>query len=122
MEKSLITLFVALFLVSACVFYPVMSEEDVAARRTVQAEALLPTVTPAPEEATATAVVVEATMEATPAPECLVKGNVSSSGEKIYHVPGGASYDRTIVDPEHGEQWFCSVLDAETAGFRTALR
>jgi hypothetical protein len=105
-------------LISGCVFYPVMPQADVDARHT----ALVPTITIAPVEATATQVVIEATLEATPAPECLIKGNINSRGEHIFHVPGGVSYNRTIVDPEHGEVWFCSEEEAIAAGFRKALR
>lgn len=46
-----------------------------------------------------------------------VKGNINSRGEKIYHVPGGAYYDRTIP-----EDWFCTEADAEAAGFRPSMR
>jgi hypothetical protein len=45
-----------------------------------------------------------------------IKGNLSSGGE-IYHVPGGAYYDRTDA-----EQMFCSAEEAETAGFRASSR
>ncbi|MDI4644741.1 phospholipase D family protein [Cohnella hashimotonis] len=44
-----------------------------------------------------------------------IKGNINSKGDKLYHVPGGKSYDRTKP-----EQWFCSEADAEAAGFRKA--
>ena len=58
-----------------------------------------------------------------PEPPCLlVKGNISSSGEKIYHVPEGASYDRVKIDEDAGEAFFCSEEDAVAAGFRKALR
>ncbi len=76
-------------------------------------------------DATAVAIedaVIEATMEATPAPECLLKGNINARGEKILHSPGSASYDRTVIDPERGEQWFCDEQRALNAGFRPALR
>jgi hypothetical protein len=43
-----------------------------------------------------------------------VKGNASS---RIYHVPGGNSYDRTIP-----EFCFATAEDAEAAGFRAAKR
>jgi micrococcal nuclease len=66
--------------------------------------------------------VMEATMVATPAPECLLKGNINARGEKILHSPGSASYDRTVIDPERGEQWFCDEQSALEAGFRPALR
>src|SRR5207244_2774943 len=30
--------------------------------------------------------------------QCAIKGNVSSKGERIYHVPGGRYYDATVID------------------------
>ncbi len=44
---------------------------------------------------------------------CDIKGNVSDSGEKIYHVSGGRFYD--ITDPE---DIFCSESAARAAGYR----
>ncbi|MFN8540828.1 MAG: F0F1 ATP synthase subunit B [Thermomicrobiales bacterium] len=44
-----------------------------------------------------------------------IKGNHSRGGEFIYHVPGGASYDRT--DPE---VCFATEADAQAAGFRAS--
>jgi len=52
--------------------------------------------------------------------ECVVKGNISSSGERIYHVPGCASYSRTKISPSKGERWFCSEQEAVNAGWRKA--
>ncbi|MEK4030053.1 thermonuclease family protein [Pseudobacillus sp. FSL P4-0506] len=52
-----------------------------------------------------------------PADDCKIKGNISSSGEKIYHIPGNQSYD--ITKPE---QMFCTKAEAEAAGFRAAKR
>jgi len=46
-----------------------------------------------------------------------IKGNISSKGDKIYHVPGGQSYESTKA-----EKMFCSEEDAEAAGFRKAKR
>jgi micrococcal nuclease len=54
---------------------------------------------------------------APPSCEYRVKGNINAKGSKIYHIPGGASYDRTVP-----EQWFCSEEEALTAGFRKAPR
>jgi micrococcal nuclease len=51
---------------------------------------------------------------------CLIKGNISSSGEKIYHVPGQRYYDETKIDTSKGERWFCSTAEAEAAGWRAA--
>jgi len=54
--------------------------------------------------------------------QCLIKGNISSSGEKIYHMPGGAYYNKTIIDKSRGERWFCTEADAQTAGWRRSMR
>jgi micrococcal nuclease len=45
--------------------------------------------------------------------KCSIKGNLSSSGDKIYHMPDGRYYDITIP-----EKWFCTEQEAEEAGFR----
>ena len=52
---------------------------------------------------------------------CLIKGNISRNG-RIYHVPGGKHYDRTLIDEARGERWFCSEAEARTAGWRRARR
>ena len=54
--------------------------------------------------------------------ECKIKGNVSRSGEQIYHVPTGQYYERTIINKNKGERFFCSVDDAEKAGWRKSKR
>lgn len=51
---------------------------------------------------------------------CRIKGNISSEGEKIYHVPGGRSYERTKISPGRGERMFCSEAQAREAGWRAA--
>ena len=48
---------------------------------------------------------------------CNIKGNISSSGEKIYHVPGGHFYD--VTKPE---QIFCSKAQAQAVGYRASKR
>jgi hypothetical protein len=53
---------------------------------------------------------------------CNIKGNVSASGELIYHVPGGGFYDRTLVSGTKGERWFCSETEARAAGWRRSKR
>lgn len=46
-----------------------------------------------------------------------IKGNHSSSGEYIYHLPGGQYYERTTpVD------LFCTELEAIEAGYRKSMR
>ena len=47
----------------------------------------------------------------------LIKGNINSKGEKIYHVPGGASYN--VTDPE---EWFNTEAEAQAAGYRRSKR
>jgi endonuclease YncB( thermonuclease family) len=52
---------------------------------------------------------------------CVVKGNISSSDEKIYHVPGCDSYNQTRISEAKGEAWFCTEQEAVSAGWRKAL-
>jgi micrococcal nuclease len=47
------------------------------------------------------------------APDCRIKGNINSSGEKIYHIPEGRYYN--ITKPE---EWFCTEQEAIDSGFR----
>ena len=54
--------------------------------------------------------------------ECLIKGNISSSGEKIYHIPEGQYYSRTKITKNKGEKWFCSEEDAIKMGWRKSKR
>ncbi|PRY79707.1 endonuclease YncB(thermonuclease family) [Yoonia maritima] len=56
-----------------------------------------------------------------PTTDCVIKGNISDSG-KIYHVPGNQNYDRTGINASTGERWFCTVTEAEAAGWRPARR
>jgi micrococcal nuclease len=53
----------------------------------------------------------------------VIKGNISqSTGEKIYHVPGGEFYDKTVIDEAAGERWFCTEQEAVAAGWRRSKR
>lgn len=52
------------------------------------------------------------------APGCRIKGNISQSGERIYHLPGSRSYAATRISEARGERWFCSEKEARTAGWR----
>ena len=52
--------------------------------------------------------------------ECRIKGNINSKGKRIYHVPGDNYYQRTRIDVEKGERWFCSEAQARAAGWRRA--
>jgi endonuclease YncB( thermonuclease family) len=49
---------------------------------------------------------------------CQIKGNISRSGKRIYHVPGGRYYGPTRIDGSKGERWFCSEDEARKAGWR----
>ena len=49
---------------------------------------------------------------------CQIKGNISRSGERIYHVPGGRYYGPTRINESKGERWFCSEDEARKAGWR----
>ncbi|AEQ97626.1 succinoglycan biosynthesis protein [Xanthomonas oryzae pv. oryzicola BLS256] len=53
---------------------------------------------------------------------CRIKGNISSNGNKIFHVPGQRDYVRTRISPRQGECFFCSVTEATAAGWRPAQR
>ena len=53
---------------------------------------------------------------------CRIKGNISSKGERIYHVPGQEYYDRTRISTSKGERWFCSEAEAQSAGWRRSRR
>lgn len=46
-----------------------------------------------------------------------IKGNIANNGEKIYHVPGGAFYDRTDA-----EEMFCTEAEAVSYGYRESQR
>ena len=61
-----------------------------------------------------------ATAPAARAGDCRIKGNISRSGKRIYHVPGAQYYDRTRIDTSKGERWFCSESQARAAGWRRA--
>ncbi|OGI69136.1 hypothetical protein A2824_01940 [Candidatus Nomurabacteria bacterium RIFCSPHIGHO2_01_FULL_42_16] len=54
-------------------------------------------------------------------PACQIKGNINSTGEKIYHLPNCSSYNKTKIDEARGEKWFCSEDEALDAGWRKAL-
>ncbi|WP_231293871.1 sunset domain-containing protein [Thermoanaerobacterium thermosaccharolyticum] len=45
----------------------------------------------------------------------LIKGNINSKGERIYHLPGDPWYDRTKA-----EAWFKTESEAQAAGYRPA--
>jgi hypothetical protein len=51
---------------------------------------------------------------------CAIKGNISFSGECIYHMSGQRYYDKTRISLSSGERWFCTEQEAIAAGCRKA--
>jgi endonuclease YncB( thermonuclease family) len=49
---------------------------------------------------------------------CPIKGNIGTSGERIYHMPWDPWYARTKINLSKGERWFCSEAEAIAAGWR----
>ena len=54
-----------------------------------------------------------------PAADCIIKGNISTSGH-IYHLPHNRDYGRTRINAANGERWFCTEAEAQAAGWRAA--
>jgi hypothetical protein len=56
-----------------------------------------------------------------PDPGCAIKGNVNHKGERIYFLPGQANYGAVDMSnlSKLGKRWFCSLEDAEKAGWRS---
>jgi endonuclease YncB( thermonuclease family) len=57
-----------------------------------------------------------------PADSCQIKGNISRSGDRIFHVPGARDYEATRIDISKGERWFCSEYEARKAGWRRSQK
>lgn len=51
---------------------------------------------------------------------CVIKGNITRDGIRIYHRPGQKHYARTHISPARGERWFCSEAEARKAGWRAS--
>lgn len=51
---------------------------------------------------------------------CIIKGNIGSNGDKIYHVKGCGSYEKTTINESQGERMFCTEEEAIAAGWRKA--
>lgn len=51
-----------------------------------------------------------------------IKGNISQSGEKIYHMPGQQYYKVTEISTSEGEKMFCTEDEAKSAGWRRSKR
>lgn len=59
-------------------------------------------------------------LKESPYPDRLIKGNINSKGEKIYHCPGQRDYKKTVIDESKGERWFATEEEARNAGWRKA--
>jgi endonuclease YncB( thermonuclease family) len=59
-------------------------------------------------------------VQVAPVVGCPIKGNISRSGEHIYHTPWSPWYDSTAISEEQGERWFCDEAEALAAGWREA--
>ena len=74
-----------------------------------------------PNPAASSAAAAQKEEKTVPSPEAPegkpIKGNINSKGEKIYHVPGSPSYERTVP-----EVWFATEEEAQAAGFRAPKR
>lgn len=57
-----------------------------------------------------------------PDDKCVIKGNINSKGDKIYHRPGQRHYEQVTIHEHRGQRWFCSEAEAEAAGWRASLR
>lgn len=51
----------------------------------------------------------------------VIKCNIASNGDKIYHLPFDQQYDKTLIT-NNGEFYASTVKDAENKGFRRAFR
>lgn len=51
-----------------------------------------------------------------------IKCNIGAYGEKIYHLPFDQQYNATIIEESRGEFFAWSAQDAESRGFRRAMR
>ena len=54
--------------------------------------------------------------------DCQIKGNINSEGDHIYHTLGSPYYHKTRIDSFKGERWFCTVEEAEAAGWRPRFK
>jgi endonuclease YncB( thermonuclease family) len=51
-------------------------------------------------------------------PDCLIKGNIDKGTyKKFYHFPGCRQYNMVAMEKDVGDRWFCSEVEATSAGF-----
>lgn len=51
-----------------------------------------------------------------------IKCNISTDGEKIYHLPFDQQYDKTKININKGEFYCEKIEEAEKRGFRRAYK
>lgn len=52
--------------------------------------------------------------------DCVIKGKITSQGEKIYRLPECPAYKETMVIQAEGGKWFCAQDTAVEEGFKKA--
>lgn len=52
----------------------------------------------------------------------IIKGNITSKGQKIYHTVNSGQYMRVEIDESKGERYFCSEEEARAAGWQAAKK
>ena len=51
--------------------------------------------------------------------QCTIKGNISTGAfGKTYFMEGCNNYEQVKIDPSRGEEYFCSEIEAEKAGYK----
>lgn len=54
-------------------------------------------------------------------PGCIIKGQVTDKGYKIYYLPGDPLYGEVQLDPAQGGRWFCTVEEAIANAWSSAV-
>lgn len=49
----------------------------------------------------------------------LIKGNINKKGQKVYVSPSSKYYDKTKINSNYNERWFCSIYDARENGWKS---
>lgn len=53
-------------------------------------------------------------------PACTIKGNRNTENHRLYHLPSCPDYQKTQININNGEFWFCTEQEAINAGFQKA--
>lgn len=76
------------------------------------------TAAPTATSKTSTAPTVSGMLQTCPPwQSCCIKGDISDKGERLYYLPGWATYNAVIVGDKVGESFFCSEAEARGAGW-----